>query len=161
MQKRLREVFEYVDGHLYWKIKPSDNVSVGDQAGTLDTNGYRKISVDGERYLEHILIWIYHNGTIPKGFEVDHKDPSMKWNNSIENLRLATRSQNNCNHNKSKRNTSGVKGVCWNKKCGKWEARVMLNGKYHSAGLHLNLIDAENAVRELRVKLHGAFANHG
>lgn len=47
----------------------------------------------------HRQVWIYHNGKIPKGMTIDHIDRN-KNNNQIENLRLATYSQNNLNISK-------------------------------------------------------------
>ena len=38
----------------------------------------------------HIYVWRFHNGTIPKGYHIHHKDED-KWNNQIENLELVER----------------------------------------------------------------------
>ena len=45
---------------------------------------------------------------------VDHID-NDKSNNNIANLRWATRAENNQNASMRKDNTSGVKGVSWDK----------------------------------------------
>lgn len=44
----------------------------------------------------HRQVWIYHNGDIPQGYVIDHIDRN-RANNQIENLRLATQSENNKN----------------------------------------------------------------
>jgi len=44
----------------------------------------------------HRQVWIYHNGAIPAGMTIDHIDRD-KNNNQINNLRLATYSENNKN----------------------------------------------------------------
>lgn len=46
---------------------------------------------------------------------VDHAD-SNKLNNNVTNLRYATRRENSQNATMSKRNTSGCKGVGWQKR---------------------------------------------
>jgi hypothetical protein len=59
--------------------------------------------------------------------EVDHinGDP---LDNRKSNLRLATHSQNMFNRGKTKVNTSGFKGVSWDKRTGKWRICVNLGG---------------------------------
>ena len=47
--------------------------------------------------------------------DIDHRDTNP-LNNQRVNLRSATRSQNSANTGKSKNNTSGYKGVHWDKK---------------------------------------------
>ena len=41
----------------------------------------------------HRIMWIYHNGPIPDGLEVNHKDGNRK-NNQLSNLELLTRGEN-------------------------------------------------------------------
>ena len=40
--------------------------------GSLQTNGYGYLSVDGERRMAHILAYEHHAGPIPDGLELDH-----------------------------------------------------------------------------------------
>ena len=52
--ERLREMFEYQDGRLFWKIKTGrPQQKIGDRAGTRIKGGRRYVSVDGVRYGEH------------------------------------------------------------------------------------------------------------
>jgi hypothetical protein len=97
---------------------------------------------------------------IPDGYEVDHKDGNPL--NSIRpNLRLATRAENVRNTRTPKNNTSGYKGVSWNKPLQKWRARIKVNNK----NIHLGLFDdpelAHKAYCEAADKYHGEYANHG
>jgi hypothetical protein len=92
--------------------------------------------------------------------QIDHIN-CVHDDNRWKNLRLCTRSQNNHNQPRRKTNKSGVKGVCWMKKAGKWHGQVCLNYKVHHVGLFDDLEAAANAVRAKRDELHGRFANHG
>lgn len=60
--------------------------------------------------------------------EVDHIN-GHKLDNRRCNLRLATRTQNNANRRISSNNTSGYKGVSWNKKLNLWMVYVKLDRK--------------------------------
>lgn len=55
--------------------------------GRINTKGYVQIGTGGKRRLEHIIEWERHNGPVPDGFQVHHKDEN-KQNNAIENLEL-------------------------------------------------------------------------
>ena len=44
----------------------------------------------------------------------------------------------------SKNNTSGTKGVCWNKKMNKWTAQVKINEKTINLGSYINKDEAIN-----------------
>lgn len=84
-------------------------------AGTKNAQGYWTVQVCGKKLRAHRLIWEMHNGPIPDGYVVDHinQDPS---DNRLENLRLATLSENNCNARRAKReHPRGVyyTGTCW------------------------------------------------
>ena len=66
------EVKQYYDGYLI-------NFS--------SSNGYPTIFVNDKNVLLHRYVWEKHNGQIPKGYQVHHKDEN-KHNYSIENLIL-------------------------------------------------------------------------
>lgn len=99
-------VFQYVDGVLYWRIRPSQSRRAGDVAGNVRTDGYRAIQYKRKLYKEHRLVFLMHHGYTP--IEIDHIDRD-KGNNRIENLRDATRALNT--HNSVKRTKSGYRGV--------------------------------------------------
>jgi hypothetical protein len=85
-------LFTYKDGWLYWRVA-TKGTSVGDKAGNKKGSGYWQVCVDGKWYQLHRVIWEMFNGQIPENLEVDHEDRNTD-NNLINNLRLATRSQN-------------------------------------------------------------------
>ena len=55
-------------------------------------------------------------------------------------------------------NTSGVKGVGWNKRLGKWHARVKVNGVQYHVGYFTDLAEAAKARDAKAVEVHGVFA---
>lgn len=157
-QQELQERFDYKDGQLIYKIKPCSKMKIGDVAGCVNKNGYIIIRIN-KIYRAHRLIYIYHNGEIPEGMEIDHIN-TIKADNRIENLRLSTRSQNACNTSKYKTNTSGFKGVHFHSVNKNWIANITINGKK----THLGSRDTPEAAYELyksaAEKHHKQFANY-
>lgn len=157
-QSRIKELFDYREGKLYWKIQKGPRAKIGVEAGRVRTDGYRQVNIDNKRYSIHRLVFLLHHGYLPA--YIDHIDTD-KLNNHIENLRAATSSQNNLNCARRKDNASGVKNVSWHKSTGKWQAQVAVNGMRKYLGLYDDLASAERVVVEARNKYHKEFANHG
>jgi hypothetical protein len=82
--------------------------------------------------------------------QVDHID-NNRSNNHITNLRWATSKENSHNRKLSNKNTSGTKGVYWNKNTNKWKAQININGKRINLGSFINKDDAIN-IRIQRAK---------
>jgi hypothetical protein len=159
-QKRLHELFEYrEDGKLIRKISVTSNARVGDVAGSPIKGGYVQISINDRRHLLHRLIFLYHHGYLTSGMEIDHIDGNTS-NNRIENLREVTHTQNQQNGKIHSNNTSGVKGVLWDKKARRWRSNIRIGGKQKYLGLHITLEEAAAAVKEAREKYHGEYARH-
>lgn len=93
----------------------------------------------------------------PQNITVDHNDGNG-LNDQRSNLRLATQSQQKMNTTKNSRNTSGFKGVCWDKTHNKWRVRIGVNGKKINVGRFDNPIDAARAYDEAAIKYFGEFA---
>ncbi len=126
-QAEVKRLFNYRDGVLYWKVKPVNNVFIGTPTGSINYRGYLQTRINNKIYLNHILIFLYHHGYMPENM-VDHIDRN-KLNNRIENLREVSNQCNMRNAKQPKNNTSGVKGVYWNRRDGKWVARININQK--------------------------------
>jgi len=153
--KEIKEKFEYRDGNLYWRE------GNGRKSGKLIGGGkglYKICAVKKVCYYQHRLIFLYHHRYMPKYLDHINND---RHDNRIENLRAVSARQNQHNRSINKNSTSGVKGVCLHKPSGKWMAHVCCDSKSYYGGLHNNLEDAEQAIKDLREKLHGKFANHG
>ena len=156
-QQQVQELFEYRDGALYWKkVNPLAHIiKVGDKVGSRHHTGYVYTKVNGINMAEHRLIFLLHHGYLPE--EVDHID-NNRANNKIENLRAATALTNAQNATIRKDNTSGVKGVHWNKNRNNWRVRVQVNNKRIVIGDFKDLELAELVAIEARNKYHGQFA---
>lgn len=102
------------------------------------------------------IIFLLHNGYLTKGKKIDHID-NNSLNNHPENIRESDVSGNTCNSKISKNNTSGTKGLLWNKKKEEWEIRIWLNGKNYYFGHFKNKQEAIKVAIESRKKLHGEF----
>lgn len=152
------QLFEYKDGELYWKISPKHHNKIGKKVGYLQKSGYVVCGVAGKTYYVHRVIYLMHNNHMPE--QVDHIDTNRS-NNKIDNLRAATQQQNSCNGKLKTSNTSGVKGVYFNKRKQRWHARVSYYYKEIHVGYFKTLEEAEKAVKEKRDELHMEFANHG
>ena len=92
----------------------------------------------------------------PEGLDTDHSDGDG-LNNRRDNLRVATRSQNQHNQRVALRNTSGFKGVTWHKAKGKWNALIKLHGKRRNLGYFSLAEDAAAAYAKASEELHGEF----
>jgi hypothetical protein len=154
----LDELFEYKDGSLYWKIKISKKIIIGNKAGSVNGNGYWRVRLNKKLYYAHRLIFSIHHGYIPK--YIDHIDGN-KLNNKIENLRKVTLIQNGQNSKLGKANTSGIKNVSWSKVKDKWVVHIRINRKKKNLGYYADIELAELIAIEAREKYHGTFANHG
>ena len=127
------------------------------RAGSINFNGKNR------RLLYHVAVWVLHNGAYPCGV-IDHKDGNG-LNNNIENLRDATRVQNSRNARMRSDNTSGVNGVTWYKRTGKWRAQGFesIDGKVVTTwlGEFDNLDSAKEARLMWEDKLGNFSQRHG
>jgi hypothetical protein len=150
-------VYDAEAGKLYWKVKPGRKVCIGNEAGSPKGNGYLQVAYQGKRCLIHRAIWEMFYGPIPPGLHIDHINGNPS-DNRIENLRLATRSENQWNSKIPKNNTSGLKGASWCKVKQKWVAEIWVFGRKKYLGLFLAASDAHAAYVKAANIYHGAFA---
>lgn len=74
------------------------------------------------------------------------------------NIRVATRQQNAANMRMPTNNTSGYKGVQWEKRRRKWIAVIWVAGKMHWLGYHTSKVAAAAAYDRAAVRFFGEFA---
>lgn len=137
------------------KIKCRRTDWLGKVAGTIGKKGYRSISVNNKPYLAHRLAWLYVTGEWP--YEIDHRDGN-KLNNKFDNLRISSDSENMHNQGKRKNNTSGYKGVTYNKNAKKWSAQIKINWKTKYLGLFSCPTAAHFSYCRAAKQYHGEFA---
>lgn len=136
-QERLRALFSYQDGQLFWKAG-SGKAMAGDPVGQLTTNGYVKTGLDYRQYQVHRLIWKWHYGTEPN--VLDHVN-GMRHDNRIENLEPVT---NRENINRGFDRRSGLpRGV--RQRCEKYQARIYTEGKRLYLGTYGTIEEAAAA----------------
>ena len=153
--ERLHVLFKYNDGQLIRKTTVSSNAKAGDRAGTISKRGNRDVSVDGKTMKEHRVIFLMLKGYLP--VEVDHVDGNP-LNNSIDNLRSCSSSENKYNTSKRSDNTSGLKGVSWNTNTNSWRAKLFAEGKQIEIGSFKTIFEAACNIIPARQQSHGAFA---
>lgn len=118
---------------------------------------YRFIGIRKKQYFEQVLAWAYMTGAWPV-LTIDHKNKDQ-LDNKWDNLRLATRSQNQMNRGLQSNNTSGYKGVVWHKIIKKWVARIKIDNKTKHLGCFTSPEEAFVAYCEAAKVLHGEFAS--
>ena len=150
-------LFNYYNGELFWKTPKARRVKVGSIAGSIDDEGYKRVSIDGKSYKIHRLVFLYHFDYLPE--EVDHIDGN-KLNNLIENLRGVSKTQNQWNSRKPKTNKSGIKGVSWSKSAKKWQTGITINGKKCFRKYFDDLNEAKTYIELMRKQNHGEYARN-
>jgi hypothetical protein len=122
----------------------------GKVAGSKHESGYTIIQFGTRNLRAHRLAWIYMNGDAPFG-DLDHIN-RVKDDNRICNLRIVDRSQNMRNYLLCKNNTSGVRGVSWNKQFFRWDVNIKVGMKNIHIGVYKDFDDAVKARYEAEVK---------
>lgn len=130
----------------------------GKEAGCLGPVGYYYVGLPGGRHVPaHRVIWALVNGNWPD--VVDHIDGDP-LNNRIGNLRDISQAGNLRNARMWSHNTSGVTGVYWIKRTGKWRAAIKVDGKTINLGERRDFDEAVQ-LRRIAEAAHGFTARHG
>lgn len=166
-RKILHECFEYTPESktfLRWKKRPLKHFPTsrgcnifnatcsGKDAGSPNPSlGYYCVAINKRLLYVHRIVFAMFND-LPDGYEVDHIDGNNQ-NNSITNLRLATRTQNTSNRAKISKNISGIKGVTQCSGGTRWQARIGHRGESFYLGCFSTKEEAaavyEKAARKL------------
>jgi hypothetical protein len=128
--------------------------AVGNRVGNTHHSGYKYVKINNKLYGEHRLVWLMIHGVFPDG-ELDHEDGDC-CNNTISNLRLATRGRNCANRNGW--SESGYKGVYPTKRGKPWQAQITVDKKSILLGRYDNKEDAARAYDIAALKYKGEFA---
>lgn len=121
----------------------------------IGSNGYIYVSYRGKKYPAHRLAWFYFHGKWPKE-DIDHINGNPS-DNSIRNLREATRKQNSHNQRIRKNNTSGLRCVSKNRANGKWRIQIWRFGQCFYLGEYLDKAQAGRVANEFLRKTDDEF----
>jgi len=156
--QRIEELLSYEPetGKLYWKQAVTRWIKPGDEAGTSSRHAV-DVTIDKIKYRAHRVIWLLIHKKDPGEMMIDHIDGNPH-NNKIDNLRVATAKQNQCNQKIRSDNTSGLKGVSWSAERKKWQTGIQVNGKRVALGRFNTKEEAYAAYCEAARRLHGEFA---
>lgn len=155
--KSLRAKFDYnpTTGVFTYKTKAARRVDIGDEAGCLNREGYRRIRFDGNTYFAHRLAWFYMTGVWPEG-HIDHINGNPS-DNRITNLRQASRSENLANSRVFRSGKTAPKGVRQTQ-TGKWSARIQKDGTSMFLGYFKTQDEAHTAYKSKALEIFGSFA---
>lgn len=155
---RLRQVIKYnpKTGVFLWPVTKKKLRGGKRVAGELTNVGYRRIMIDGQRYLAHRLAWLFVYGVWPSG-QLDHVNRN-RGDNRISNLREATNPQNQANSKHRINNTSGYRGVTFRKDRGHWRADIRVQGRAIYLGSFEHAEVAAIAYYAAAKKYYGKFA---
>lgn len=157
---------------LKWKPRPRSHFNtqrghrIFNSAYAGKDAGYPQTHPCGKRFMVKIgllkfpasrIVFAINSGADPWPNEVDHIDGNTE-NNSPENLRVATRSENASNKSVSSTNTSGVIGVTRCKRTNKWMAQIGKDKRTMFLGRFDSIDDATKARRNAEDEMHGEFS---
>lgn len=162
-QKELQRVLHYdpSTGIFIWRANTSTRNLIGNQAGRISAtkHGHRyvNISIHTRSYGAHRLAWLYVHGYWPPHL-IDHIDRDGT-NNRIDNLRLATRSQNTVNTLSGKNSWSGLRGVGKNvgSAINPYYAKINVSGKLLWLGVFSTAEAAHKAYLKAAIEHYGEF----
>jgi len=129
--------------------------------GKTDKYYYISLCKDGKQKNTkiHRLVATYFVENLENKPYVDHID-NNKLNNLFTNLRWATHQENKRNIVKYKNNTTGVKGVIYDKIYNKWMARIRVSGKLIHIGSFNTIEEATTARIQKANELFSEFTNN-
>ncbi len=166
----LRQCFDYDPdtGLLRWRTRPLDHFAdrnicycwnarfAGKLTGHPDRKGHIRISINRRSYGVHRIIWCLMTG-YDSPLEIDHRNCAA-GDNRWENLREATRVQNQGNTRARRNNKLGIKGVFRDSRSGKFCAQISINWKSTHLGMFNTAEEAKKAYDIAAQKRYGAFA---
>lgn len=155
--EELAEVLTYCPdtGIFRWNVDKGSRALKGSIAGTITPDGYVSISVNGRIYRAHRLAWLYCFREWPKDV-IDHVNGNRS-DNTLDNLREATKVQNSYNIKAHKDSGTGVKGVYYNKANQNYRAQIRYSGRTISLGSFKTLEEAAEAYNKKALEIHGEF----
>lgn len=142
-----RNIFSIVDDEIFETVK---DISWSFQENRKNGHKYVRSNNNERIYLHR---YIMNN---PVGFVVDHINGNT-LDNRKENLRVCTNSQNSSNQKIRKNNQYGLKGISFDRRRGKWYARIKSNNVTKYLGSFYSRYDAALAYNKASKLIHKEF----
>ena len=149
-KETLNNIFEYKDGNLFWKERKAGRPRkiAGNKSGR-----YARVMINLEAHLLHRVVYAMFKHD-PTDFQIDHINGD-RFDNRIENLRLASPSENKQNIRKAKKgNIHKLLGVCFRKDRNRYYSTLTINGKKKFLGYFDTPEEAHKAHIEAKRKHH-------
>jgi hypothetical protein len=121
-------------------------------------NSYRIVKLNKKKHKIHRLVALAFIPNPNKKQFVDHIDNNPS-NNNANNLRWVTAQENQFNKKKFKNNTSGFKGVSFDKRYNKWRVDISQNNKHIFIGNFYTIEDAIIARYKKAKEIQGEYIN--
>jgi len=158
--KNYEELYSFdLNSNQVYSHKSNKYISIFTTTSGYFQTRFKANNIEKKKYL-HRLIYEAYKGEIPTGLCIDHIDGN-KQNNNIDNLRLATISDNTCNRKIQKNNKStGYKNIT-KTICNNYQIRI---NKNHKVVYNKTFKTLEEAItnRDIQLKLfHKEFHNLG
>lgn len=160
------EIFRKIDGYENYQISNLGRV-INNKTNKIlkpgiNSSGYLYVNLckNGKQknYLIHRLVALSFINNPENKNCVDHIN-NVRTDNCIENLRWATHRENSQNRQLSSDNTSGCKGVYFNKQAKKWYSHIIIDGVCKHLGYFNTIEEAKEARRQKAIELFGEFIN--
>lgn len=154
-QAQIKTLFSY-DPYTGWFINlhSRGRAKEGNRAGFEDVHGYRRICIEGTKFYEHHLAWLYMTGKYP--WEIDHKN-GVRNENWFDNLRECDRSQNNFNTLRTP-GISGLTGAYLDRRNSQWFSKIQVGGQQKFLGNFNSAEEASEAYQAALKVYAGEFA---
>ena len=161
----INEEWRSISGYLIYQVSNIGRVRNTTNGRILqeniDADGYVyfKLSLKGKK-THHVLHRLVALEFIPNPMNkptVDHINNKEIRNNTVGNLRWATRQEQERNKSKRLNTSSQYKGVSWDKRESKWEAYITIDGRKISLGYFKSEEEAGLAYNKQAILHFGEF----
>lgn len=143
-------------GIFTWARSRGPQAIAGEEAGTLNDNGYVVIMINGIRLRAHRIAWVWMKGYWPDE-DIDHEH-GERGNNRFHKIREVTRSQNLFNAGLRASNKTGHKGVHFCTARQKFVAQIKINKKNVCLGRFSSLAEAVEVRLSAEALHYGQFS---
>jgi hypothetical protein len=153
--ERLKEVFAIDDSSPSGlrNLVTRGRLKAGKPAG-VKTAAYWIAAIDKKYYTVQRIVYALHFSCDPGDNLVDHINRN-RFDNRVSNLRLVNHHKNATNCGVFSHNTTGVRGVSYNKRDNVYYAQIKINQKTKHLGSFRSIEEAAKVRKEAEIKYFG------